>query len=68
MLDQKAAYDLVDHRVLLSKMATYNFHQCTIKWFMCYLSNRRISTIIEIATSEPQELGELGVPQGSVLG
>ena len=51
MLDQKAAYDLVDHEVLLSKIAAYNFHQHTVEWFRSYLSGRMFSTIIETAMS-----------------
>ena len=66
MLDQKASYDLVDHEVLLSKMAAYNFHQHTVEWFRSYLSGRKFSTIIETAMSEPKELGGLGV-LGSLL-
>ena len=68
MLDQRESYDLLDHEVLLVKMAAYNFHQHTVKWFRSYLSGRRFSTIIETAMSETRELGGLGVSQGSVLG
>ena len=33
MLDQTAAFDLVDHAFLLEKMGAYNFHQHTVAWF-----------------------------------
>lgn len=38
LLDQSAAYDLLDHSILLRKLAIYNFDQNTINWFQSYLS------------------------------
>ena len=68
MEDQTAAYDLVDHRDLLEKMTLYNFHSKTVAWFASYLEERRFSTQVETALSEPRDLGDHGVPQGSILG
>ena len=36
-LDQKAAFDLVDHQVLLEKMGVLQFSSSTIAWFKSYL-------------------------------
>ena len=68
MEDQTAAYDLVDHRDLPEKMTLYNFHHKTVAWFASYLEERRFSTQVETALSEPRDLGDHGVPQGSILG
>ena len=40
LLDQSAAYDLLDHNILLQKLAAYNFDDDTICWFRSYLSER----------------------------
>ena len=68
MLDQKAAFDVVDHSLLLMKMRLLNFHSDTLEWFSSYLTGRRFSVRVESATSEPVEIGSQGVPQGSILG
>ena len=47
LLDQRAAYDLLDHSILLKKLASYNFDQRSIKWFQSYLSERTQSVQIE---------------------
>ena len=33
LLDQSAAYDLLDHPILLRKLACYNFDENSIQWF-----------------------------------
>ena len=33
LIDQSAAYDLVDHKILLQKLKVYNFHDDSIQWF-----------------------------------
>ena len=47
-IDQSAAYDLVDHQILLSKMKIIGANQRTIKWLQSYLSNR--TQVVEIDT------------------
>ena len=37
MLDQTAAFDLVDHRTLLQQMHLLNFNSNTLAWFRSYL-------------------------------
>ena len=39
-LDQSAAYDLVDHILLLEKLRIYNFEEDNIQWFQSYLCGR----------------------------
>ena len=43
MLDQTAAFDLVDHQILLAKMREMQFQHSTIKWFNSFLEGRGFS-------------------------
>ena len=47
LLDQSAGYDLLDHSILLRKLASYNFDENTVAWFGSYLSGRSLSVQIE---------------------
>ena len=46
----------------------YGFSDKTIGWFKSYLENRKQVVIVESKTSDPKDVGEQGVPQGSLLG
>ena len=67
MLDMSAAFDVVDHPILLNKMRLYGFSDCSLNWLKSYLSNRSQSVLIDGHLSEPLPV-EAGVPQGSILG
>ena len=41
LLDMSAAFDLVDHDLLLRKLRLYGFNEEAIGWLSSYLSNRR---------------------------
>ena len=67
MIDMSAAFDVVDHDILLKKMTLYNFSDETIEWYQSYLNNR--SQTVSIGGQESSALAlEAGVPQGSILG
>ena len=68
LLDQSAAYDLLDHSILLRKLSAYNFDENAINWFHSYLSGRSQSVQIETKQSPPIQLSDHSTPQGSVLG
>ena len=68
LLDQSAAYDLLDHKILLKKLARYNFDENSINWFGSYLSKRSQSVQIEAKQSSTEDLGDHAAPQGSILG
>ena len=68
LLDQSAAYDLVDHDILLQKLKLYNFHEDSIEWFKSYLSQRSQIVQVESKQSKPLNLEDHAVPQGSILG
>ena len=68
LLDLSAAFDVVDHHILLEKLKLYNFSDETISWFKSYLEDRRQIVVIESKLSDPKDVGDQGVPQGSLLG
>ena len=66
-LDLSAAFDTVDHQILLSDFNNYCIEGPAFRLLESYLLNRTQSVIIGESVSEPQPLS-CGVPQGSVLG
>ena len=62
-----AAFDLVDHNLLLEKLKIYKVDSSTVNWLDSYLSNRRQKVSIDGTMSDELEV-TLGVPQGSILG
>ena len=67
LLDFSAAFDLIDHNLLLLKLKCYNFSDNAINWIKSYLSGRTSTVYINGAFSNPIEM-TCGVPQGSCLG
>ena len=68
LLDLSAAFDTVDHEILLSFLKDYiGLEGPVLKLFETYLSNRTQRVSIKGVLSELSELA-FGVPQGSVLG
>jgi hypothetical protein len=68
LLDLSAAFDVVDHKILLEKLKLYNFSTKTLQWFQSYLHNRTQYVLVESRLSDPLQVGDQGVPQGSLLG
>ena len=68
LLDMSAAFDTVDHKLLLERMEKrYGVKGNALKWFRSYLQDRKQFVMIDGTKSEMKEL-RYGVPQGSVLG
>ena len=67
LLDLSAAYDLVPHDLLLKKLKLYKFDEGTINFFKSYLENRQQRVQVESKISEPQKIGDIALPQGSVI-
>jgi len=68
LLDLSAAFDTIDHHILLTTLDNHFGVTGTAKaWFSSYLSNRYQKVKVPGATSPAKELA-YGVPQGSVLG
>jgi len=68
LLDMSAAFDTVDHELLLGRMAKrYGVKGNALKWFRSQLQDRKQFVMIDVTKSKMKEL-RYGVPQGSVLG
>ena len=68
LLDLSAAFDTIDHRILLTRLDHhYGIKGKVLKWIDSYLSNRKQVVKVNKALSDVNEL-LYGVPQGSVLG
>ena len=67
MVDLSAAFDMVDHPLLLAKLCLFGLEEEVILWFESYLTGRTQSVLIDGCLSPPLGI-ECGVPQGSILG
>jgi len=67
LLDLSAAFDTVDHAVLLRRLETFGLGGTALHWFESYLVGRRQRIRTPVTFSFPTVI-ECGVPQGSVLG
>ena len=68
LLDRSAAFDLVDHSILLKRLeSTYGFDGLTLEWFKKYLSARSFNVRCNWTQSDFVDSSR-GVPQGSVFG
>lgn len=68
MLDLSAAFDTIDHSILLQRFKhTFGINGNALNWFKSYLTDRYQTVCIEGQLSTPVHLA-YGVPQGSVLG
>ena len=68
LLDLSAAFDTIDHKILLSTLENeIGITGSALAWFKSYLTDRYQSVTINGVTSDKHKL-EYGVPQGSVLG
>ena len=67
LLDLSAAFDTIDHRILLTRLCTtFGCSGMVLDWFTSYLTGRTQSVVVG-HESAPLVL-KCGVPQGSVLG
>ena len=67
-IDMSAAFDIVEHKILIDKLRLYNFNENSINFFCSYLSDRKQMVQVQSKLSDPEAVGEQGVPQGSILG
>ena len=66
-MDLSAAFDIVDHPLLLEKLQLYGFAENSVNLIDSYLSGRHQTVYIEGTLSKVLPV-PTGVPQGSILG
>ena len=66
-IDLRKAFDVVDHDLLLERLAAYKFSTTSQNWIQSYLTNRKQCIVNQNIRSSLQ-IVKSGVPQGSVLG
>ncbi|CAB3981943.1 Hypothetical predicted protein [Paramuricea clavata] len=66
-IDFKKAFDLINHKTLLKKLAIYGVDGSSIAWFTLYLSDRKQFVKLNEYVSTCQVVSQ-GVPQGLILG
>ncbi len=67
LLDLSAAFDTVNHQILLSTLLRKDISGTAFQWFESYLSDRSFKVSWRGEVSKSQHLAT-GMPQGSVLG
>ena len=68
VIDLSAAFDLVNHSILLERLDTYYGTSGTVlEWIRSYLSGCKQRVVINGVYSK-EKMVDHGVPQGSVLG
>ena len=68
LLDISAAFDTLDHPILLQRLeTTFGISGTVLHWFASYLEGLEQSVKVDNVLSSPSPL-QFGVPQGSVLG
>ena len=67
MIDLSAAFDMVDHDILLEKLRLFGLTAGALAWFNSYLSARSQLVCVDGCFSPPLGV-DSGVPQGSILG
>ena len=68
LLDLSAAFDTVDHTILIDRLKTWvGIKDTALDWFYSYLLERTFSVTIGNITSSTAHITS-GVPQGSILG
>ena len=67
MIDLSAAFDMVDHKILLQKLQLFGLDEQALRWVRSYLGERFQSVCVDGCMSPPLPVA-YGVPQGSILG
>ena len=68
LLDLSAAFDTIDHTILLHRLEhVFGIQDTALHWFSSYLTKRTQTVTVNNCSSAPVTIS-CGVPQGSVMG
>lgn len=67
LIDYCKAFDMVDHKILMTKLNAYGLSQNSKTWFESYLSGRQQYVTLNGLDSDLMQINH-GIPQGSLLG
>ena len=65
LLDLSAAFDLVDHGILIQKLKIYGVEESLVRWIDSYLSERYQAVWQDHTFSQFLQC-KIGVPQGAI--
>ena len=65
--DYAKAFDMVDHRILLTKLSSIGIGNPLLGWIQDFLLGRKMTVVVHGSSSRVVEV-KSGVPQGSVMG
>ena len=68
LFDYRKAFDLIDHKILITKLSTLNLPHFIINWIIDFLTNRQQRTQLAEGCVSEWGLVPSGVPQGTKLG
>jgi len=66
-IDLKKAFDIIDHKILISKFYSYGVRGVVLNWVQSFFDNRKQYVHFSGDISDYMNI-DCGVPQGSVLG
>ena len=67
-LDQRKAFDLINHDILCMKLEKIGVRGSALNWFKSYLKDRTQFVMVNGSLSEYLKVINISVPQGSILG
>ena len=68
LFDFRKAFDMIDHRILIDKLAKYDIPKTTLLWILDFITDRRQRVKLSYDCLSEWKTVPVGVPQGTKLG